>query len=92
MTAVLRKGPAVGCCRNKFQTQTTFKKPIITGKFSSHPLRKKKREREDPIGQRTRRSASLITAEGMPTKRTRNQFPKNSHPVCKQHMGQIAGR
>ena len=34
--------PWDGYCRNKFQTQPTFKKPIATGKLSSHPLQKRK--------------------------------------------------
>ena len=31
-----------GYCRNQFQTKPTFKKPTVTGKISSHPLRKKR--------------------------------------------------
>ena len=34
--------PWDGYCRNKFQTQPTFKKSIATGKLSSHPLQKRK--------------------------------------------------
>ena len=33
-----------GYCRNKFQTQLTFKKPTVTSKFSSHPLMKRKKK------------------------------------------------
>ena len=33
-------------CRSKFQTQTILKKPIATGKFSRHPLKKRIKEKQ----------------------------------------------
>ena len=47
-------------CRNKVQTQLTFKTPNATGTFSSHTLRKNKEDKQFPKGYRTRCSASLI--------------------------------
>ena len=55
-------------CRHKFQTQLTFKKPIVTGKFSSHPLNKKKEK--TPNGHGTRYSTSLFITGGIPIKMT----------------------
>ena len=42
----LQKRSYSGYCRHKFQTQPTFKKPVVTGKFSSHPLRKEKNTKQ----------------------------------------------
>jgi len=42
----LQKRSYSGFCRHKFQTQPTFKKPVVTGKFSSHPLRKEKNAKQ----------------------------------------------
>ena len=36
-------------CRNKFQKQPTFNKPVATGKFSSYPLKKKSNQPEDKM-------------------------------------------
>jgi len=46
-----QKRPYGRYCRHKFQTQLTFKKPIVTGKFSSYPLRKKKEKHQMVMGQ-----------------------------------------
>ena len=57
-----------GYCRNKFQTQLTFKKPTVTSKFSSHPLMKRKKKKTN--GHRTRYFTSLNITGGMPIKMT----------------------
>ena len=59
-------------CRNKVQTQLTFKTPNARGTFSSHTLRKNKEDKQFPKGYRTRCSASLIITWGIPIKITRN--------------------
>ena len=68
MTAALRKSPKHN---HKFQTPPSFKKPIVTGKFSSHPLMKrmKKETTNTNLHHRSRCTASLIAA-GMPVKMT----------------------
>ena len=80
-----------GFCKNKFQTQLTYKKSTETGTFSSHPLG----GGETPNGHRTRCSASPIITGGMPIKTTtRHQIPSEKMvilTVCKQEMGEIAG-
>ena len=68
-----QKRPYGRYCRHKFQTQLTFKKPIVTGKFSSHPLKKKKEK--TPNGHGTRYSTSLFITGGIPIKMTSSQIP-----------------
>ena len=52
-------------CRRKFQTQPMFKKPIATGKFSWHPLKKSiKGENKFPPCNRIRFWTSLIITGG----------------------------
>jgi len=68
-----QKRPYGRYCRQKFQTQLTFKKPIVTGKFSSHPLKKKKEK--TPNGHGTRYSTSLFITGGIPIKMTSSQIP-----------------
>ena len=50
-----------GNCRNKFQTQLTFKKPTATRKFSSHPLREKKKKKTTPNCNKTRCSVQSLS-------------------------------
>ena len=45
MAAALRKVPGAGIADN-LQTQPTFNKPAVTGKFSSHTLRGKKGQKQ----------------------------------------------
>ena len=45
MAAALRKVPGAGIA-DELQTQPTFNKPAVTGKFSSHTLRGKKGQKQ----------------------------------------------
>ena len=62
-----------GYCRNQFQTKPTFKKPTVTGKISSHPLRKKKTQSAQ--GQDTPPPYFIIG--GMPINTARSQLPSD---------------
>ena len=62
-----------GYCRNQFQPKSTFKKPTVRGKISSHPLRKKKTQSAQ--GQDI--PPPYFITGGMPINTARSQFPSD---------------
>ena len=56
--------------RNKLQTQPKFRKPTAKGKFSSHPLRRRRKIRTDtPKPPLSNKCSASLKAVGMPIKR-----------------------